>query len=127
MQINESDANLMLYTNADLIHQTQQGIGASGCIRIGGLIHLFYQTYGNGKPDAICRAVSSDGRSFVKDETNPVFAPREWNASESGHPYIYTSDEGRLRLYYQGPPDTGKRWYLSRRELLFGRGIFPVV
>ncbi len=236
----------------------KNGIGAPGCIKIGGVIHLFYQTYGNGKLDSICHAVSSDGLNFVKDKTSPVFAPREpwakmpgwscgraidadccvfgdrlilyyatrdksferqivgaawvkldsgfnsgdfilydepvlapeldwektcieapaafvrdgkvylfyagayncapqqigcavsddgfhfkrlyidkplltngangeWNSSESGHPYIYIAGNGRLWLYYQGSPDMGQSWYLSRRELLFEQGMFTVV
>ena len=231
----------------------KHGIGAPGAIVYGGKIHLFYQTYGNGKLDAICHAVSSDGVNFIKDESNPVFAPREpwtalpgwscgraidadvcihdgklilyfatrdrdfkrqivgaayqeltpeldrefrffpeivlepeldwerdcieapaalerdgkvylfyagsyncapqqigcavsddgfhfrrlfieapflacgkpgeWNSSESGHPYIYEANDGRIWLYYQGSPDGGKSWYLSRREVSFDGGL----
>lgn len=54
----------------------KNGIGAPAAIKIDGIVHLFYQTYGNGKLDAICHAVSKDGYNFIKDETNPVFAPR---------------------------------------------------
>lgn len=231
----------------------KHGIGAPGAIVYGGKIHLFYQTYGNGKLDAICHAVSSDGVNFIKDKSNPVFAPREpwtalpgwscgraidadvcihdgklilyfatrdrdfkrqivgaayqeltpeldgefrfspeivlepeldwerdcieapaalerdgkvylfyagsyncapqqigcavsddgfhfrrlfikapflacgkpgeWNSSESGHPYIYEANDGRIWLYYQGSPDGGKSWYLSRREVSFDGGL----
>ena len=46
------------------------------CARlIDGTIHLFYQTYGNGKNDAICHAWSSDGIYFTRDPSNPVFHP----------------------------------------------------
>lgn len=230
----------------------KHGIGAPGAIVYGDKIHLFYQTYGNGKLDAICHAVSSDGVNFIKDKSNPVFAPREpwtalpgwscgraidadvcihdgklilyfatrdkefkrqivgaayqeltreldrefrffpeivlepeldwerdcieapaalerdgkvylfyagsyncapqqigcavsddgfhfrrlfieapflacgkpgeWNSSESGHPYIYKANDGRIWLYYQGSPDGGKSWYLSRREVSFDGG-----
>ncbi|MCI8387555.1 MAG: family 43 glycosylhydrolase [Clostridiales bacterium] len=230
------------------------GVGAPAAIRIGDEIHLFYQTYGTGKLDAICHAVSTDGINFVKDESNPIFAPREpfadmpewacgraidadvcifggrlilyfatrdkafkrqivgaasapldsgfgrgsfelfpeivlepildweqdcieapaalvrdgkvylfyagaynckpqqigcavsedgfhfkrlfideplltngksgeWNSSESGHPYIYEADDGRVWLYYQGSSDMGKSWYLSRCEIEFMDGI----
>ncbi|MBP3919892.1 MAG: glycoside hydrolase [Clostridia bacterium] len=234
----------------------QNGVGAPGAIVLDGVIHLFYQTYGNGPLDAICHATSTDGIHFTKDASNPVFAPREpwadmpewscgraidadvcvcgdrlllyfatrdkaferqivgaawapltsdfsrgtwtlhpdlileptllwektcieapaalfhdgkvylfyagayncapqwigcavsddglhftrlfceepllkngapgsWNASESGHPYIYRAnnaradnnaraEDGILWLYYQGSPDMGKTWYLSR-------------
>lgn len=231
-----------------------KGIGAPGAIMLDGKVHLFYQTYGNGKLDAICHATSDDGINFVADESNPVFAPREpfanmpewscgraidadvcvfgdklilyfatrdkdfkrqivgaawaylnsdfskgsftlypklvlepelpweidcieapatlthdgkvymfyagayncapqqigcavsddgfnfkrlftdapllangapgeWNSSESGHPYIYPACDGRIWLYYQGSPDNGKSWYLSRREVKFKNGL----
>ena len=46
------------------------------CARvIDGKVHLFYQTYGNGKEDAICHAVSPDGIYFDKNPANPVFKP----------------------------------------------------
>lgn len=51
------------------------GIAAPGAMVRDGQVHLFYQTYGNGAKDAICHAVSPDGIHFIKDETNPVFAP----------------------------------------------------
>ena len=232
----------------------KNGVGAPGAIVIDGAVHLFYQTYGNGKLDAICHAVSADGVNFTKDATNPVFAPREpwavmpewacgraidadvvlfdgklflyiatrdkefkrqivgvawadaasdfssgsftfspeivlepvlpweqecieapaamvhggrvymfyagaynckpqqigcavsddgihferlfvdapllvpgkpgdWNACESGHPYIYPANDGRVWLYYQGSPDMGKTWMLSRREVVFDGGL----
>ena len=235
----------------------KNGVGAPGAIVIDGTIHLFYQTYGNGKLDAICHATSCDGVNFDKDETNPIFAPREpymampewscgraidadvcifdgklflywatrdrefkrqivgvaaarldsgfgrgsfegypdivleptlpwekdcieapaamvrdgkvylfyagayncapqrvgcavssdgyhferlfvedallkegapgeWNSCESGHPYIYPANDGRIWLYYQGSSDMGKTWYLSRREIRFV-GDMPTV
>lgn len=40
---------------------------------------MFYQTYGNGKNDAICHAVSDDGIHFTRNRTNPIFAPKgDW-------------------------------------------------
>lgn len=55
----------------------KNGVGAPGAIVLGGKIHLFYQTYGNGEKDAICHAWSEDGRTFEKDDTNPVFSPSD--------------------------------------------------
>ena len=52
-----------------------KGICAPGCTVKDGKLHLFYQTYGNGKDDAICHAVSDDGLNFIKDTSNPVFKP----------------------------------------------------
>ena len=227
----------------------KNGIGAPGCEVIGGRIHMFYQTYGNGRLDAICHAVSDDGVGFVKDETNPVFRPTadwccgraidadtavlgdrlylyfatrdhafevqklgaayapvnstfsandfrqltassvlfpelvwekkcieapaavvhdgkiymfyggayncepqqigcavssdgrtfeklftdrpfipkgkegDFNSSESGHPYAFADRDGRVWLFYQGSPDMGKTWYISRLEIGFRNGI----
>ena len=51
------------------------GLCAPGAIVKDGKVHLFYQTYGNAKNDAICHAVSSDGVHFERNPTNPVFRP----------------------------------------------------
>lgn len=51
------------------------GICAPCAVRLDGKIHLFYQTYGRGKDDAICHAVSDDGLSFERDPSNPVYHP----------------------------------------------------
>jgi predicted GH43/DUF377 family glycosyl hydrolase len=221
----------------------KNGIGAPGAVVLNGKVHLFYQTYGNGVRDAICHAVSGNGIDFIKDEANPVFAPRagswscgraidadvcvfgdklylyyatrdpqmkiqmvgcaaaplgsaytrgdfteafdgailkpelpwegecieapaaiarggrvymfyggsynctpqqigcavsddgvhftrvslmpflpngapgEWNASESGHPYVFEDIDGEVYLYYQGSADNGRSWYLSRKKI----------
>ena len=42
-----------------------------------GKVHLFYQTYGNGRLDAICHATSTDGITFVRDASNPIFHPEK--------------------------------------------------
>lgn len=55
----------------------KNGIAAPGAIVLNGVVHLFYQTYGNGARDAICHAVSIDGVHFEKDATNPVFRPHD--------------------------------------------------
>ncbi len=225
----------------------QNGIGAPGAYVENGTVHLFYQTYGNGRLDAICHAISTDGLSFEKDVTNPIFRPTKdwccgraidadvvpwgdklylyfatrdlamkmqmvgcavsplgssygretwtqmqsgpvlaptlpweglcieapatlvigdavhmfyggayncspqqigyaisrdgvhferasdlpflpngisgsWNASESGHPYLFADIDGTLHLFYQGSPDGGRRWYLSRCTLCLTDG-----
>jgi beta-xylosidase len=53
----------------------QNGTGAPGAIVLDGKVHLFYQTYGNGRKDAICHAVSDDGIHFTKNPDNPVYRP----------------------------------------------------
>jgi predicted GH43/DUF377 family glycosyl hydrolase len=52
-----------------------KGLCAPGAYVKNGIIHLFYQTYGNGSKDAICHAVSVDGINFKRDNTNPIFSP----------------------------------------------------
>lgn len=53
----------------------QKGLCAPGAIIRNDTLHLFYQTYGNGKDDAICHAWSVDGLSFTRNNSNPVFHP----------------------------------------------------
>ena len=84
------------------------------CARvIDGKVHLFYQTYGNGRNDAICHAVSTDGISFTRDRTNPVFHPEgPWTCGRAidaevikfkGNYYLYyaTRDPG-YKIQMQG-------------------------
>lgn len=58
-----------------------RGFCAPGARVIDGKVHLFYQSYDAVRRDAICHAVSTDGVNFVKDATNPIFAPPqcEWS------------------------------------------------
>jgi len=57
-----------------------KGICAPSCLVKNGELHIFYQTYGNGKKDAICHAISTDGLHFQRDATNPIFKPTgKWN------------------------------------------------
>lgn len=51
---------------------------------VDGKLHLFYQTYGNGRKDAICHAVSEDGLHFTRDASNPIFRPTgDWNCGRA--------------------------------------------
>lgn len=52
-----------------------KGLCAPGAIVRGDTIHLFYQTYGGGPKDAICHAWSTDGLTFHRNPTNPIFRP----------------------------------------------------
>ena len=51
------------------------GLGAPAAIVLDGKVHLFYQTYGNWRRDAICHAISEDGLHFVKNPENPIYRP----------------------------------------------------
>ncbi len=55
----------------------QNGIAAPAAIVMDGKVHLFYQTYGNWRRDALCHAVSEDGINFDKNPENPVFRPTD--------------------------------------------------
>lgn len=83
--------------SADLVHWTKaaiigveapyekNGISAPCAIVKDGVVHLFYQTYGNDRKDAICHATSTDGiHHFVRDASNPVFRPDgNWNCGRA--------------------------------------------
>ena len=62
----------------------KKGLCAPGALVIDGQVHLFYQTYGNWRTDAICHAVSNDGINFKRNPTNPVFRPTgDWNCGRA--------------------------------------------
>ena len=46
----------------------KNGLCAPGALVRDGVVHLFYQTYGNGRKDAVCHATSTDGINFVRDQ-----------------------------------------------------------
>lgn len=61
-----------------------KGLCAPGALVRKDTIHLFYQTYGNKEKDAICHAYSTDGVNFVRNATNPIFAPTgDWNCGRA--------------------------------------------
>jgi len=63
-------------------------------------VHLFYQTYGNGTKDAICHAWSSDGISFTRNKTNPIFSPDgDWNCGRAIDAEVIPFN-GKYYLYY---------------------------
>ena len=62
----------------------KKGLCAPGALVRDGKVHLFYQTYGNGRNDAICHAVSADGIHFERNATNPIFKPTGgWNCGRA--------------------------------------------
>lgn len=62
----------------------KKGLCAPCAMVLGDTVHLFYQTYGNGKNDAICHASSGNGIDFVRDPTNPVFHPHgDWTCGRA--------------------------------------------
>lgn len=62
----------------------KNGLCAPSLLVMGDTIHIFYQTYGNGRQDAICHAVSVDGYHFTRDPGNPVFRPAgDWTCGRA--------------------------------------------
>jgi predicted GH43/DUF377 family glycosyl hydrolase len=84
------------------IEQTceEKGICAPGAIVLQDRVHLFYQTYGNFPKDAICHAVSEDGQTFTKNQSNPIFAPSgDWNNGRAIDADVLVHDH-QLWLYF---------------------------
>jgi predicted GH43/DUF377 family glycosyl hydrolase len=77
-----------------------QGLCAPCARVIDGKVHLFYQTYGNGKNDAICHAWSADGLKFSRNPTNPVFHPEgPWTCGRAIDAEVIKF-KGNYYLYY---------------------------
>jgi len=78
----------------------QRGFCAPGAIVLKGKVHLFYQTYGNARKDALCHAWSEDGLHFQRNPTNPVFRPTgDWNCGRAIDADVIAY-KGRLLMYW---------------------------
>lgn len=78
----------------------RKGMCAPGALVRNGIVHLFYQTYGNGRNDAICHAESYDGIHFQRDISNPVFRPTgDWNCGRAIDAEVYFF-KGRYYLFF---------------------------
>jgi hypothetical protein len=77
------------------------GVSAPCALVKDGRVHLFYQTYGNGRNDAICHAVSDDGiTGFQRNPSNPIFRPDgTWNCGRTIDAEVFFH-EGRYLMYY---------------------------
>lgn len=77
-----------------------KGIAAPGAVVLEGRVHLFYQTYGHWREDALCHAVSEDGVTFKRHPGNPIFRPRgKWSAGRAIDAEALVFGD-RLLLYY---------------------------
>ena len=66
--------------------------------------------------------MSEDGLHWQRLWDEPFLPngrPDEWNASESGHPYIFLAPTGKVFLFFQGNNDNGQTWYLSKVHLIW--------
>jgi predicted GH43/DUF377 family glycosyl hydrolase len=78
----------------------RNGFTAPGAVVLGGKVHLFYQTYGNGNRDALCHAWSEDGLHFTRNPTNPIFRPTgDWNCGRAIDADVIVF-QNRLLLYW---------------------------
>ena len=108
----------------------QQCIEAPAAIARGSRMYLFYAGAYNCSPQQIGCAVSDDGIHFVRIQDKPLLTngPADaWNASESGHPYVFEDEDGKVYLFYQGSPDGGRNWFLSRANIAFDEAGVPAV
>lgn len=100
------------------------GIAAPGAVVIGGRVHLFYQTYGNGRRDAINHAMSRDGVAFERDPSNPVYRPEAlaWSSGRAidAEPFV---DGEVLRLYYATRDPSMKRQMIGVAEAPLSSGF----
>ena len=88
-------------TTASVGNPDMKGMCAPCALVLEGKVHLFYQSYGSGKRDAICHAVSSDGVRFVADRSNPIYRPEEadWTCGRAIDAEV-TKYKGRYFLYF---------------------------
>lgn len=80
---NLSNWNKVGEVNANAAYEAN-GLCAPGAFVKGDTLHLFYQTYGNKRKDAICHAWTTNGIDFNRDITNPIFNPKgDWTCGRA--------------------------------------------
>lgn len=95
-------------------------IEAPSVCRRGDTLFLFYAGGYNNEPQQIGCAQSQDGIHWTRVFPEPLLPngqPGEWNASESGHPGVFSDDDGQIYLFYQGNNDQGRTWFLSQKKV----------
>jgi predicted GH43/DUF377 family glycosyl hydrolase len=76
------------------------GLCAPGAFVKGDTLHLFYQTYGNKKKDAICHAWTTNGIDFKRDASNPIFNPTgDWTCGRAIDAEVVVFDNKYLLFF----------------------------
>lgn len=121
-------------TNQVLLHPELEWemtcIEAPATVVDDGKIYMFYAGAYNCSPQQIGCAVSEDGVFFRRVSNQPLLGPGPegaWNHCESGHPYVFRDEDGKIHLFYQGSPDMGKNWYLSHGIIEIENGMPRII
>ena len=106
----------------------RNGLVNGRTIVLDGKVHLFYNTYGNGRNDSICHATSDDGLRFTRDPGNPILrASGDWNSGRAIDLDVF-EHEGKLMMLFATRDPTMKIQMLvaagADRKSDFGRGAW---
>jgi beta-xylosidase len=83
-----------------------KGICAPCVLVVNDTVHLFYQTYGNWRNDAICHAWSTDGIHFTRNTTNPIFHPTgDWTSGRAIDAEVYSFNNQYYLYFATRDPD----------------------
>jgi len=94
-------------------------IEAASVFQQQGKFFMFYAGAYNHEGQQIGLAMSDDLIHWTRTSEEPVLPKgkdNDWNAWESGHPGVYIDPNGGKWLFYQGNPDKGYTYYLSRKR-----------
>src|SRR5690606_10265229 len=96
-------------------------IEAASVIEKDNTLYMFYAGSYNNDPQQIGLAKSEDGVHWKRVVQEPFLANGKagtWNQSESGHPDIFKTKNGKYYLFFQGNnTGDGQSWYLSNIQL----------
>ena len=98
----------------------QDCIEAPAVCAHGDRFFMFYGGAYNNAPQQIGCAVSDDLLTWQRLSDQPLLPNGQlgsWNACESGHPFVFTDQDGQTHLFYQGNTDKGQTWYISRAPI----------
>ena len=92
-------------------------IEAASVFESEGKYYMFYAGAYNHEGQQIGLASSDDLTHWERLSDQPALpkgAENQWNSWESGHPGVFIDPKGQKWLFYQGNPDQGYTYYLSK-------------